>query len=62
MTDQVQSTTQKAETQVQELTTDELEHVGGGAFLGGVFVGLADGSVRNVGAADYVVWRKHSGL
>ncbi len=48
----------KDETQVRDLTPDELQDVGGGAFTGGVYVGLADGSVRNVDAADYVVWRK----
>ena len=61
MTDRIPS--QRDETQVRPLTPDELQDVNGGAFTGGVFVGLAgdadgDGSVD---AADYVVWRKSNG-
>ena len=60
MTDQIQ--TANRETQVQALTSDELESVTGGAVTsGGMLVALGDGSVRSVDAADYVVWRKTYG-
>lgn len=60
MTDQLQSQTR--EPQVQDLTSDELDHVSGGSsHTGGVLVALGDGSVRNVDAGDYVLWRKTLG-
>ena len=67
MTDQVLS--QKHETQVQELSSDQLEHVAGGASTAGILIAWGDGSVRMadadgngyVDAADYVVWRKSNG-
>lgn len=65
MTDQVLSQTH--ETQVQELSLDQLEHVAAGTSTGAIAMG--DGSVRlgdfnadgRVDAADYVVWRKTLG-
>jgi hypothetical protein len=60
MTEQVPS--QKPATQLQELSPDQLEHAGAGTHVGGVLVGLGDGSVRTgdgtVDSTDYVVWRK----
>ena len=65
MTGQVQATSQQFETQACELTSDELEHVSGGGetVRGGLLIGLADGSVRNVDASssDYAVWRNRYG-
>ena len=61
MTDQVQTTSQTPETQVQELTPDELEHVGGGTG-GDLYFSSGNGGVWNVDAADYVVWRKGGSL
>lgn len=54
-----QTTSQTHETQVRDLTPDELAQVTGGT--GGILVAMGDGSVRNVDAADYVVWRKTYG-
>ena len=67
MTDQVPS--RKHETQVQELSPDQLEKVVGGAASGGVLVAMGDGSVRfgdangdgDVDGRDFLVWRKSAG-
>jgi hypothetical protein len=56
MTDQVQTTSQENETQVQELTPDELEAVDGGT--GQILAAMGDGSVRSVGTGDYQ-WLTH---
>ena len=63
MTDQALS--QKHETQVQELSPDQLEQVVGGAASGGILVAMGDGSVRSgdgdVDGRDFLVWRKSAG-
>ena len=67
MTDRVLS--QKHETQVQELSPDQLDHVTGGAASGGILVAMGDGSVRlgdangdgDVDGRDFLVWRKSGG-
>jgi hypothetical protein len=60
MTDPLQAS--NGETQIQELTSDELGHVSGGAFLGGVYVAVGD--VNGDGAVDtsgYNTWRTNFG-
>ncbi len=50
MTQQVQPPSQTQETQVQDLTPDELEHVRGGA--GGIQIAVGDLNVQNPSASD----------
>ena len=55
--------TPTGETQVKALTSEELEQVSAAGFLGGVFVAAGDFNTDGrVDAADYVVWRKSSGI
>ena len=59
MTDRLQAP--NGETQIQELTSEELGHVSAG-FLGGVFVAVGD--VNGDGAVDssgYNTWRTNFG-
>lgn len=67
MTDKLQS--QEPDTQVQDLSLDQLEEVAGGGSTSGVLVGMGDGSVRfgdangdgDVDGRDFLVWRKSNG-
>ena len=61
MIERVHTASQQPETQVRDLTPDELEQVSAGASSGGVNVLFADGSVRNVDAGDYAVFRHRFG-
>lgn len=62
MTEQAKTTSQPTQTQVRDLTADELDQVTGGAtHSGGLNVLMADGSVRNVDAGDYAVWQSRYG-
>ena len=61
MADQVQTTSRNHETQVRDLTSDELEHVNGGTSSGVCLVAMGDGSVRKLDAGDYVLWRSQYG-
>ena len=58
MTDQLQTTSQAYETQVEDLTADELEQISGG---GGANFLLGDGSVRFALPARYANWQDNYG-
>lgn len=57
MTQQIE--TQLSETQVQDLTADQLEQVAGGTPYGGVLLAFGDGSVR--ATSDFVPFRARFG-
>jgi len=61
MTDPIQQSTEA--TQLLDLSPEDLDQVAGGAahHSGGVLVALGDGSVRNVAASDYAIWRSRYG-
>lgn len=61
MTDQIQPSP-KGETQVRDLTSEQLDRVTGGELSnGGILVALGDGSVRNTDSGDYATWRTRFG-